>query len=223
MTNVTYAIADLHGAFDLIELAMAQIERHAEAASAGSRTLIFLGDYIDRGSRSREIIERLMAGPRDGWRWVCLKGNHEAMMIEALRDPLDEELWIENGGEATLMSYSDDWLPGQVPDSHLAWVESLPLLHADQHRVFVHAAVDPTRPLDAQDEHALMWSRTGNALGHGDRFVVHGHTPHPQGPVRDGNSINLDTLAWKTGRLVVGVFDDDRAGGPVDLIEVLRR
>ena len=223
MTNFTYVIADLHGAFDLLELALSAIERHAEAASAAGRTTIFLGDYIDRGPRSREIIERLMAGPSEGWRWICLKGNHEAMMIETLRAPLDEEWWMENGGGATLMSYADDWLPGRIPESHLVWVESLAVLHADKHRVFVHASVDPTRPLDGQDDHAVMWSRAGNALGHGSRFVVHGHTPHPDGPVRDGNSVDLDTLAWKTGRLVVGVFDDDRAGGPVDLIEVIRQ
>ena len=81
---------------------------------------------------------------------------------------------------------------------------------------------DPGLALDDQDVHDLLWSRARNHLGHEGRFVVHGHTPHPDGPVRDGQSLNLDTLAWRTGRLVVGVFDDAQAGGPIDLIDVRR-
>lgn len=225
--NLTYAVADLHGANDLLELALAAIHEHAAAAPAAGRAVVFLGDYVDRGPGSRQIIERLIAGPPEGWRWNCLKGNHEDMMVETLRKPLHPEWWLQNGGTATLCSYghptSGSYDMDVVPLDHVTWMENLPSLATDTHRVFVHAGVDPTIPLADQLEHDLLWSRSSNALGHGGRFVVHGHTPRPNGPVTDGQSINLDTYAWETGRLVVGVFDDDRAGGPVDLFEVRRR
>jgi serine/threonine protein phosphatase 1 len=73
----TYAIADLHGRFDLLEMALTCIVERAEP----SGTVVTLGDYVDRGPDSRKIIERLIAGPGlDGWRLICLKGNHEDIM-----------------------------------------------------------------------------------------------------------------------------------------------
>lgn len=225
--NLTYAIADLHGADDLLELALATIGKHATAAPAGSRTIVFLGDYVDRGPGSRQIIERLMAGPAEGWRWMCLKGNHEDIMLAALGGHIGASYWREVGGAETLASYgSNAWIADEmraaVPAEHVTWMRALAPLAIDKHRVFVHAGVDPTQPLDEQDEQTLIWSRDTNRLGHQGRFIVHGHTPHKNGPIINGESIDLDTLAWKTGRLVVGVFDDAKPGGPVETIEVRR-
>lgn len=211
----TYAIADLHGRYDLLIAAINEIIRRDSGG-----TIITLGDYIDRGPESRQIIEHLMAlrrQPRDGWQVICLKGNHEDMMVETLRRPLDPNWWVGNGGAETLRSYGS-----RVPDAHLDWISALPSIHVDKHRVFVHAAVDPTRPLDDQTDEHLLWYRyiDGADIGHGERHVVHGHTPRPHGPERLQNRTNLDTYAWRTGRLVVGVFDDDQPGGPVDLISI---
>ena len=76
--------------------------------------------------------------------------------------------------------------------------------------------------MDQQSETTLLWKRyaTGYPGGIGGRHVVHGHDNHPDGPLLYQGRTNLDTLAWRTGRLMVGIFDDDRAGGPVDFIEV---
>jgi len=94
----TYAIADLHGRFDLLELALACIAERAEPLA----TLVTLGDYVDRGPDSRKIIERLMAGlERDGWRLICLKGNHEDIMWQTCRRLPDVDWWLTNGGGAT--------------------------------------------------------------------------------------------------------------------------
>ena len=138
-------------------------------------------------------------------------------MVETLRKPLDPNWWVGNGGAATLRSYGT-----RVPDDHLDWISALPSIHVDKRRVFVHAGVDPTCPLDDQTDKYLLWYRyiNGADMGHGERHVVHGHTPWPHGPERLQNRTNLDTYAWRTGRLVVGVFDDDAPGGPIDLIEV---
>ena len=90
------------------------------------------------------------------------------------------------------------------------------------HRVYVHAGVDPARLLDAQDETTLLTKRyaADDASGHGARHVVHGHHPFRDGPKLLRGRTDLDTLAWQTGRLVIGVFEDEQPGGPTELIEV---
>ena len=215
--SLTFAVADLHGRSDLLEAALVAIE-----GRAASGTVVFLGDYVDRGPDGAGVLQRLMDGPPSGWRWVCLKGNHEAMMALALRNPDRLDWWIGNGGDATVASYTErrDWVA-----RHLPWIEALPAMQADAHRVFVHAGVDRAMPLDAQPDKVLLWKRyaADDAGGHGARHVVHGHEPDEDGPLRLAGRTALDTLAWRTGRLAVGVFDDDQAGGPVAVIEVRRR
>ena len=97
---------------------------------------------------------------------------------------------------------------------------ALPLMH--RHRVYVHAGVDPDLPLAAQDPDQLLWKiyKGPDQRGHGTRHVVHGHHQFRDGPVTIEGRTNLDTQAWYTGRLVIGVFDDEVAGGPVSLLEV---
>jgi serine/threonine protein phosphatase 1 len=223
--GVTYAIADLHGRFDLLEAAFSAIHTHAEGRP---NKIVTLGDYIDRGPQSRQIIEHLMAPQKAGMNLICLKGNHEAMMVETLRKPLHPSWWIGNGGGATLISYghpkSGDYQPEVVPADHIEWMNALPLMHVDQHRVFVHAGLDRFRPLDQQDEETLLWKLYdwNDDGGHDKRHVVHGHYQFADGPILKANRTDLDTFAWNTGRLVVGIFDDDIAGGPADFIEVTR-
>jgi serine/threonine protein phosphatase 1 len=219
----TYAIADLHGRFDLLEMALACIVERAEPPT----TLVMLGDYIDRGPDSRKIIERLMAGlGRDGWRLICLKGNHEDIMWQTCRRLPDVDWWLRNGGGATLLSYGqqegDQADVTIVPALHLDWVEQLPLMYVDRHRVFVHAGIDPNCPLDQQDAEKMIWKiyPDDDGGGHGQRHVVHGHHQHAHGPIFKRNRTNLDTLAWYTGRLAIGVFEDAAPGGPIEVLEV---
>jgi serine/threonine protein phosphatase 1 len=209
----TYVIADLHGRFDLLEKALARIE---EGQHDGD-TIVFLGDYLDRGPQSRQIIERLMGGPPIGWKWIMLKGNHEDMMVQCYAGA-DASWWIGNGGDHTLKSYG-----GEIPPEHLSWAKNLPLLHVDAHRVYVHAGVDPTRALDEQDETTLLWMRYPPKadIHYPNLHIVHGHTPHRDGPELFSGRTNLDTGAVLYGRLVVGIFDDAKAGGPTGLIEIL--
>jgi serine/threonine protein phosphatase 1 len=222
--NRTYAIADLHGRDDLLAAAFAAITAHAGESPA---TIVTLGDYVDRGPQSRQVIERLMRGaPRPGDLLICLKGNHEAMMAETLAGPRDPSWWIGNGGGTTLASYGlhpdRGYRPEIVPQDHLDWIAALPLTHVDGHRLFVHAGVDLERPLGEQGADILLWKRYDprDERGHGDLHVVHGHTPHESGPqVLEGRTA-LDTLAWATGRLVIAVFDPARPGPAVARLEV---
>lgn len=215
--SFTYVIADIHGRYDLLSRALAEIAAHS---GGGAGVIVAIGDYVDKGPESRQVIERLLSGVAAGWRFIALKGNHDAMMAQALREPLKMAAWIAKGGDAALKSYGGD--PAAVPHTHIAFLDQLRLMHLDAHRLYVHAGVDPELPLDRQSEVTLLWKRypKGYPGGFGERHVVHGHDNDPDGPLLYAGRTNLDTLAWRTGRLTVGVFDDDRAGGPVDFIMV---
>jgi serine/threonine protein phosphatase 1 len=212
--SLTYVIPDIHGRHDLLTEGLAEI-----AARGDASVIVMIGDYVDKGPDSKQVIDRLLSGV-DGSRLVALKGNHDAMMVEALRDPSKMAAWIAKGGDAALASYGGD--PADVPDDHMAWLDRLQLMHVDAHRIYVHAGVDPDIALDQQNETTLLWKRypKGFPGGFGDRHVVHGHDNFPEGPLLYQGRTNLDTLAWRTGRLTIGAFDDDRPGGPVDFIVI---
>jgi serine/threonine protein phosphatase 1 len=215
--SLTYVIPDLHGRFDLLRDMLAKIEAQA-GGKAG--TIVVLGDYVNKGPDSRRVVARMRAGLFAGWRFFPLKGNHDAMMVEALRDPSKMAGWIEKGGDATIKSYGGD--PSAIPQTDVEWLDRLALLHLDTHRIYVHAGLDSGLPLEAQTEHTLLWKRypKGDSAGFGGRHVVHGHNSNADGPELFEGRTNLDTLAWRTGRLVTGVFDDDTPGGPVDFVVV---
>ncbi len=219
--SVTYAIPDIHGRYDLLQRAIEQVVRHAAGRRA---TVVTLGDYIDRGPSSRQVIERLMHWEFDHLSLVSLKGNHEAMMWEACHKLLELDRWLQNGGDQTLRSYgaSDKLDLNVVPASHLDWIANLPALHVDQHRVFVHAGVDPEVSLEQQSSETLLWKRyrRGFARGHRRRHVVHGHDADPTGPIRTAGKTNLDVMAWKLGRLAIGVFEDSCPGGACEILNV---
>ncbi len=234
--SLTYVIPDLHGRCDLLERALKAIEeRHPPIEAV---TVVFLGDYIDRGFESQQVLHTLMNGPpKSHWNWIVLRGNHEDIMLQAMRDIRKLQWWLGNGGGMTLESFGVVWAQvgdyvtadtRAIPEDVLDWLDDLPLVYQDKHRTFVHAGVDPDRPLDRQsfdkDGYEIMlWKyyRPNDHRGHGDSHVVHGHHSHHQGPLLLSGRTNLDTGAWQTGRLVIGVFDDDIAGGPIDTIEIV--
>lgn len=225
----TYAVGDIHGRYDLLINALRAIDDHA-AAHGESVRLVFLGDYVDRGPQSREVISRLMAL---GDSAVCLKGNHEAAMLLGLSDGHRESyrFWMEIGGDATLRSYGDVNNPQLVPGAHFAWLVNLPLIFRDDHRIYVHAGVLPGMRVADQGEGALLWVRERFLRAEAGDFsdgkhIVHGHTPHwsgkpePTQPELLPHRTNLDTGAYMTGVLTVGVFHDQRAGGPGQVLRV---
>ena len=215
--GLTYVIPDIHGRDDLLGEAIAAITARS-GGEAGA--IVTLGDYVDKGPDSKQVIDRLLRGIAAGWSLIALKGNHDAMMVEALRDSAKMASWMEKGGDAALASYGGD--PAAVPQSHIGWLDRLLLMHLDTHRLYVHAGIDPEVPLDRQSEATLLWKRypKGFSQGFGKLHVVHGHDNFPDGPLLYQGRTNLDTLAWRTGRLTIGIFDDDKPGGPVDFIAV---
>jgi serine/threonine protein phosphatase 1 len=205
-----YAIGDVHGRFDLLSRALDEIG-DLEAQDA---RLVMLGDYVDRGPESREVVDELMRRSSDA-RVVCLRGNHEDMMLSGLEDPGAAVQWLLNGGEATLASYG-----GQAPpEEHLAWLSALPVAYETEHQFFVHAGVRPGVSLDAQKPEEMLWIRRPFLDSDADfgKHVVHGHTPAGEPELR-ANRSNLDTGAFHTGTLTVGVFDGP--GGPAEVWSV---
>lgn len=201
-----YAIGDVHGRFDLLTRALDEIG-DLEAQDA---KLVMLGDYVDRGPQSREVVDELIRRSADD-RVVCLRGNHEEMMVAGLEDPGAGSQWLSNGGSATLASYG-----GKVPPKHVTWLRSLPVSYETAHQFFVHAGVRPGVPLDSQDPEEMVWIRRRFLDSDEDfgKHVVHGHTP-ARAPELRFNRSNLDTGAFQSGTLTVGVFDGP--GGPVEV------
>ena len=148
----TYVIPDIHGRFDLLSDGLAEIAAHSRGRAG---VVVTIGDYVDKGLESRAVVDRLLSGAGEGLSLVALKGNHDALMVEALRDPSRMAAWIAKGGDAALASYGGD--PAAVPQTHIDWLDGLRLMHVDAHRLYVHAGVDPEIPLDLQDEATLLW------------------------------------------------------------------
>jgi len=212
-TELTYAIGDIHGCFTKLRNLLRHIEQHR---GQNPYRLVFLGDYIDRGPRSRDTLELLIkTQASDPERVICLRGNHDDMALDAARG--DWQMWLLNGGDATLRSYGVRHAR-DLPREHLDWMGALPLAYADNKRFFVHAGVEPGVPLDEQDRFTLLWIREpflSDPRDHG-LFVVHGHTP-TEVPELLPNRLNLDTGACFGGPLTAAVFDP-RTTGPLAFI-----
>jgi serine/threonine protein phosphatase 1 len=228
--NYVYAVGDIHGCSDLLERATVAIAAHA-AGRVG--TVVFLGDYVDRGPDSRGVVEALMRRPTGV---TCLKGNHELMMVNAYRsrDPEVVARWLKDGGDQTLRSYG--WRRGEpdlsiIPEAHIKWMEDLPFIVADDHRIYVHAGLAPGVKAHKQVEAHCLWIRDRFLLADAEEFpahIVHGHTPRWFGkpdlatPERLPHRTNLDTGAHLTGLLSVGVFVADAPGPPIEVISIRR-
>jgi serine/threonine protein phosphatase 1 len=215
-TELTYAIGDVHGCFTQLR----NLLRHClEHRGQNAYRLVFLGDYIDRGRRSAEAVELLIkTQASDPERIICLRGNHDDMAVNAARGG-DSELWLANGGAATLRSYGVTHAR-DIPKAHLDWMGALPLAYADTKRFFVHAGIEPGVPLNQQDRDTLLWIREpflSDERDHG-LFIVHGHTPtEAHVPELKPNRLDLDTGACFGGPLTAAVFDP-RTTGPLAFI-----
>jgi len=170
--------------------------------------VVTLGDHVDRGPDSFGVIEWLLDWGR-GHRLVCLRGNHEILMVEGSRDRFGLRPWLEAGGMATLDSYrragrSSSGGASLVPPSHEAFLASCVPWHETETHLFVHASVDPALPLEAQDENRLFWTRADfSAPPHlSGKHVVCGHTALRDGvPRTNGHLTCIDTFAYGGGWL----------------------
>jgi serine/threonine protein phosphatase 1 len=220
-----YAVGDIHGRADLLRALLARIDADLEAHPIAKSVQVFVGDYIDRGPHSREVLDLLIAR-RAQHPMVYLKGNHEAYAAQFLSDPSVLSDWRHMGGLNTLLSYgvrasakdgpqerhdAAESYRQALPDSHRLFFHSLALSFTCGDFFFVHAGVRPGVPLGQQREEDLLWIRDDFLLHEEDfgKVVVHGHTPARAPDIRP-NRINVDTGAYATGRLTCLVLEGDQ-------------
>lgn len=217
-----YAVGDIHGCHDL----MAEMHRQIMADIMKERPedwrIVYLGDYVDRGPSSRQVLEFLSRSTEADPRIVTLAGNHDIGFLDFLEEPQAESLFANNGGETTALSYgvelklypreallkSHAALVEAVPKEHLRFLRGLRLSAAFGDLFFCHAGIRPGVPLEEQSAEDLVWirQRFHFHLGLHPKLIIHGHTPVPVPEILP-NRVNLDTGAFHTGRLTAMMFE----------------
>ncbi|MBN1843849.1 MAG: serine/threonine protein phosphatase [Deltaproteobacteria bacterium] len=188
-----FAVGDIHGCLDKLVSLMAIIDIDLK-----KHTLVFIGDYIDRGPDSKEVVDYLIDLGQRADRVVFLKGNHE-LMLEDYLSGADRLTFLYNGGEATLNSYMKN--TGQleanpIPPQHLEFFDNLRLYYETEDYIFVHGGLRANIPLDEQDERDMLWIREEFIYTDFDfgKRVIFGHTPFREPLILD-NKIGIDTGA----------------------------
>lgn len=217
-------LGDLHGRADLLQRFL-----KLRAGHFPQHRLVFLGDAVDRGPDSAEVLRLLQQAQSDDLAAVCLAGNHEAMMLDFLDDPGGDagRRWLAHGGLETLASFGLRGVPQDGADRIAArdalraamgsatedWLRHLPRLWQSGNLVAVHAALDPARPPDGQEERSLLWGHPafGRTARKDGLWVAHGHVIVERAFARRGR-IALDTGAYATGMLSYGLIDPDLPG-----------
>lgn len=218
-----YAIGDVHGRLDLLNYLLSIIGNDPDGDTGVRKVLVMLGDYIDRGPDSCQVLDRLDE-VKNGhilpdFKVHLLKGNHEDSMLSFLANK-NSSLWLANGGMDTLASYGYKLnAKTNLKNLRKHFLKTLPVHHKKLLRSlkfsisigdygFVHAGVRPGVPWHNQDPNDLLWIRAGfldstEDFGH---MVIHGHSPNHK-PVQHRNRIGIDTKAWETGKLTCLVLE----------------
>jgi serine/threonine protein phosphatase 1 len=209
----TIAIGDIHGCAAALAALLDAI------VPAPADTVITLGDHVDRGPRSRDVVERLIDLGRQ-CNVVSLIGNHEAMLLDAFRDSRAMKRWLSQGGVETLRSYG--WTPGSfrrrladwIPEPHWQFLKGCRRYHETDTHLFVHAGYVPDLPLAKQPDLALQWRMT-DAKGtqpHGSgKIAIVGHTAQSSGEILDlGFLVCIDTNCVRGGWLTALDVDEKR-------------
>lgn len=221
-----YAIGDIHGRDDLLRVLHERILDDIADGNPLQTTIVYLGDYVDRGLGSARVIDMLLDEPLPGTRSVHLKGNHEEAVLDFLDDASFGMVWRNFGGLETLYSYgvpdamsissvpefvaAQEAFADHLPARHLNWLKGLRPSVTLGDYFFTHAGVRPGVPLEKQSEEDLMWIRdvfldSDASFG---KIVVHGHTPEPE-PVLRHNRIGVDTGAYMTDVLTCVVLEGE--------------
>lgn len=217
--TVVWAVGDIHGRHDLLRPLLEEMLADIERTASPRTRVIFLGDYVDRGPASRDVIRTLAALPDcDAIEWRFLKGNHEETMVKFLDDPSLGAQWCEYGGDATLRSYGlrtpdmkhriEAWrrlssdLEHKLEGREREFLSRLELAVEAGDYFFTHAGARPGVALDRQSPEDLMWIRSSflRSEAEFDKVIVHGHTPAAEVHA-DRRRIGIDTRAYESGVL----------------------
>jgi serine/threonine protein phosphatase 1 len=212
-----YVVGDIHGRDDLLDLLLAKIHADTQQRRAKKVLLVFVGDLIDRGPSSAQVVERLRTYQRPGFRTVFLLGNHEEVLLRILRGEADlVSKWCSFGGRECLASYGVDAgrlgglsdteavaaIRAAIPKKHVDFLEGFDDSCRFGDYLFVHAGIRPGVEFDQQLQSDLRWIREPFLFDESDHgfIVVHGHTIRSEVEIRP-NRIGIDTGAYRTGAL----------------------
>ena len=194
-----FAIGDIHGCFDPL------MDLFEKDFLQSDDTIIFLGDYVDRGPKSNHVLDWLIRNPTN-CKFEFLIGNHDLMMLAAKEEPARLNEWLRYGGKATLKSYGlslqPDWVD-HIPQEHWDFLKVCkPYIEKDKF-LFVHAGFQSEIDLEHQSDHALFWKKYENPDKFKlDKTVICGHTSRKDGEIADfGHTICIDTYAYGGGWL----------------------
>lgn len=212
-----YAVGDVHGRYDLLQQLIERIGVHHNALPpAKALHMLFLGDLIDRGPQSAQVLRFLSDLQRRTRSVIVLQGNHEEIFLQAVDGDLNVlDAWLRFGGAATLRSFGLEppregqdlrqflrELRAAIPVSLVEWLRRLPLMARSGDYFFCHAGIRPGVPLRRQKREDLLWIREGfleDTRNHG-AVIVHGHSIEPDVQLRE-NRIGIDSGAYRTGIL----------------------
>jgi serine/threonine protein phosphatase 1 len=214
------AIGDIHGDFNELINLLAQLQEKFDGDSTYStKEIVFLGDYVDRGMQSKQVLDFLIEDDfLPDWQKIYLAGNHEKLVLKAINER-DYYIWLKlAGGRQTIASYDVDVTNEDAKDSeneamlerfckifpatHKAFLESLTLSHTKGEYFFAHAGINPKASLTTQREEDLLWIRKP-FLTSKKRFgktIIHGHTPVSRPEIK-ANRIGIDTGCARGGFL----------------------
>lgn len=221
-----YAIGDVHGRLDLLASLIAAIRRDNDARPMAEVRVVLLGDLVDRGPASADVLTWCQALAARHDRFIVLKGNHEAVLVDALDGSFPAlAFWLRHGGDATLAScgVAADLAGGgaslelmaaakaHVPADTIAWLRDLPLTLRRGDCLFVHAGIRPGVPLSRQTPTDLLWIRDDfiESTAVHPYLVVHGHTIEDGEPCVRNGRLGIDTGAYRTGRLTAACIEGD--------------
>lgn len=172
-TNRLFAIGDIHGCFDSFQ---ELIENKIQLAK--NDKLVLLGDYIDRGTKSKEVVEYIICLQEKGYDIIALAGNHEVMFLNAFVDSKNISLWMQNGGPETLISFGIDSI-SKIDAKYLHFLKGLPFFYSFENYLFVHAGFNDSIINPFEDTYSMVWNsqkRYSNPLL-SEKTIIHGHRP----------------------------------------------
>lgn len=221
-----YCIGDIHGCNSLLQELLLEIQRELKNFK-GRVIMVYLGDFIDRGPHSKEVIDTLLNNQPHDIETVYLRGNHEQVLLDCLNNPALISTWLNYGGLAALASYKvsvakiptklqdlvqiQQQLKEKLPPSHYHFFINTRLSYTLGSYFFVHAGIYPGRSLARQQPQDLLWIRDEfiQSTKYHEKIIVHGHTISPQ-PVLLNNRIGIDTGAFCSGKLTCLVLESDQ-------------
>jgi len=196
MVNRQFVVGDIHGCSKALRTLIETIDpTHGDE-------IIFLGDYVDRGPNSKDVVEQVIQ-LRKRCRVIALRGNHEIMLMGVVSAGLDQSIWKNGGGQATIASYGGSL--SKIPKPHLDFFHSLHEFYETENGIFVHACYLPDQPMSNQDDACRYWKHLQYPYPaphiSGKRAYV-GHTPQAGGEILHlGHLVCLDTYCFGGGYL----------------------